>query len=278
MTTKLNHVVKDSVFRALFSEPQNLLQLYQSLHPEDTQTTEQDLHIVTMGQMFFNGIYNDLGFLVGNRLLILAEAQSTWSKNIVLRELMYLVGTYQEYLTGIGANLYGSRPVEIPKPELYVIYTKERGNLPEWLSFKDVFFPDDDDCAIDARARVIYADESDSLVNQYIRFCMVLDRERQLHGDTAQAITETIRICCDENLIREFLNKRRLEVERMLGTLFTQEYVDSIRDKEITNKALFKVVLNMLRSNKSISDIVDATELSADEIRSYAKLNGLSVV
>lgn len=135
VANKPSHVTKDSVFRSLFSEPQNLLKLYQSLHPEDAKVTAQDLHIVTMGQMFFNGIYNDLGFLVGDRMLILAEAQSTWSKNIILRELMYLVGTYQEYLTRNGANLYSSKPVALPKPELYVVYTKERGNRPKWLSF-----------------------------------------------------------------------------------------------------------------------------------------------
>lgn len=274
VANKPNHVAKDSVFRTLFSEPQNLLKLYQSLHPEDDKVTQQDLQIVTMGQMFFNGIYNDLGFLVGDRLLILAEAQSTWSQNIILRELMYLVGSYQEYLSRNGANIYGSKPVAIPKPELYVIYTKERGNRSEWLSFKDVFFPDDEDCAIDAKAKIIYADDSDSLVNQYIRFCMVLDRERSIYGDTQEAISETIRICLDENLLSDFLLRRRVEVMRMMGILFSQEYVDKLKEKE----PLFKVALNMLREKFDLDLITKMTNLSADEVRRVAKENGLSVV
>lgn len=282
MPDKINHVAKDSVFRSLFSEPQNLLKLYQALHPEDDKVTEQDLHIVTMEQIFFKGIYNDLGFLAGDKMLIMAEAQSTWSPNIVLRELIYLIDTYQEYLTGIGANLYGSKPVKIPKPEMYVIYTKERDNRPEWLSFKDTFFPDEVDCSLDARAKVLYADDSDSIVNQYIRFCMVFDQQRGLHGNTQQAIMETIRICCADNLLKDFLTRRRTEVEGIMGTLFNQDYIDELNNKQIREEGelarAFKVALNLLKMKLHLEDIVKATELSADEVRRLAKENGLSVV
>ena len=41
--------------------------------------------------------YNDLGFSVGNRLMVLAESQATWTVNIIIRALMYLIQTYHEY-------------------------------------------------------------------------------------------------------------------------------------------------------------------------------------
>lgn len=273
MAKKVNHTAKDSVFRSLFTEPENLFQLYKTLHPEDAELTEQDLHIVTMKQIFFRGMYNDLGFLAGDKLLVLAEAQSIWSPNIMLRGLMYLMSTYQEYLTSIKANIYGTKPVELPRSELYVIYTKERGDLPDWISFKDTFFPDVE-CAVDARARVIYEDESDSIVNQYIKFCMVFDGQRKLHGDTEKAIKETIRICCDDNLLRDFLTRRRAEVEGIMGTLFDQDYIDELKRRE----PLLDVALNLLKMKLHLEDIVKATTLSADDVRRLAKDNGLSVV
>lgn len=261
------------MFRTLFADPHYLLQLYRTLHPDDHTTSEQNLQIVTMGQLLFNGIYNDLGFLVGDRLLVLAEAQSTWSENIVLRELTYLFGTYQEYLSQTKANLYGTKAVHLPRPEMYVIYTRERGNHPEWLSFKDTFFPDED-CPIDARVRVLYADHTHTIVDQYIRFCMVFDRERSLHGDTEMAITETIRICCDENLLRDFLLTHRAEVMRMLGTLFSQEYMDKMK----LHESMLGVALKMLKRNVHLDDIVEFTELSPEDVRRLARDNGLSAV
>lgn len=281
MSSKPNHVAKDNVFRSLFSEPQYLLQLYQALHPDDTSVTEQDLQIVTMGQMFFNGSYNDLGFLVGDRLLILAEAQSTWSDNIMLRELMYLFGSYQEYLASRDIILYGTRPVSIPKPELYVVYTKERGDHPEWLSFSDIFFPDEE-CCIDARAKVLYVDYSKTIVDQYIRFCMVFDKQRKIHGNTEQAIMETIRTCRDENLLRDFLTRHEAEVSRMMGIMFSQEYVDRVKEKQIRaderRESKLSIAINMLKLKLHLADIAKATELSVDEVRELAKSNGLSVV
>ena len=91
--TKLT--VKDTVFRDLFSRKKYLLQMYKTLHPEDKTVKTKDLNIVTLKSILMNGIYNDLGFMVrGSKLMIMVEAQSTWSPNIVIRSLMYLMSTY----------------------------------------------------------------------------------------------------------------------------------------------------------------------------------------
>ena len=71
---KINRNIKDSVFCDLFGRQEYLYQLYQVLHPEDTETEIDDLTIVTLSRIISRSIYNDLGFLVGNRLLVLVEA------------------------------------------------------------------------------------------------------------------------------------------------------------------------------------------------------------
>ena len=91
--------VKDSVFTNLFGEPRYLLQLYQAIHPEDTEVKETDLKTVTLENIFTDSIYNDLGFIKGSKLMILVEAQSTWSSNIIIRALEYLVNSYRRYFS-----------------------------------------------------------------------------------------------------------------------------------------------------------------------------------
>jgi hypothetical protein len=120
---------KDSVFRDLFGNTKYLLELYQALHPEDRETAEQDLEIVTIKNVLLDQLYNDLGFMAGDRLLVLVEAQSSWTVNIIIRSLMYLAQTWQEYIESTGQNIYGSKKVKLPKPELYVVYTGDNPHL-----------------------------------------------------------------------------------------------------------------------------------------------------
>ena len=85
-----------SVFTDLFKIPKYLLELYEVLHPEDTEVTENDLKDITINNIFVDNLYNDLGFRVGDKYIILAECQSTWTVNIIVRALFYMATTYQK--------------------------------------------------------------------------------------------------------------------------------------------------------------------------------------
>ena len=61
---KAKKTTKDSVFRDLFENPTYLLQLYQALHPEDTEVTEEQISRVTIQNVLLDQMYNDLGFVV----------------------------------------------------------------------------------------------------------------------------------------------------------------------------------------------------------------------
>lgn len=244
---------KDTVFRDLFSDKKYLLQLYLALHPEDTSITENDLDIVTLESIFMNGVYNDLGFLVReNQLVILVEAQSTWSPNIVIRSLIYLMATYQEYFNKNNIQLYSSVKARMPKPELYVIYTGEKGSHPDTLSLKDEFFPTED-CCIDARVKVIYLKDSNDIINQYIGFCRVFNQQIHKYGRTLKAAKEIIRICRDSNLLKDYLGERELEVEGIMLTLFDQDRVWDIEKenikKECREEGVFSTLAGLVRDN-----------------------------
>ena len=95
--TKAKRTAKNSVFLDLFQNKSYLLRLYKALHPEDTTATEDSLTDVTIENVLTDNLYNDLGFIVNNKLMILVEAQSTWTMNILVRVLLYLAQSYHEY-------------------------------------------------------------------------------------------------------------------------------------------------------------------------------------
>ena len=158
---------KNSVFLDLFQNKRYLLKLYNTLHPEDTTATEDSLKDITIENVLTDNLYNDLGFIVNNRLMILVEAQSTWTMNILVRIMLYLAQSYHEYFQRTSQNYYKSRKVEMPKPELYVVFSGNKGQKPDRISLSEEFF-NGADIDIEVKAKVIYESDKDDIINQYI--------------------------------------------------------------------------------------------------------------
>ena len=212
--------IKDSVFTLMFKEPKYALQLYQSLHPEDKDVTEADCKIVTLENILTVGQFNDLGLLVRDMLLLLTEAQSTFSVNIAPRVLMYVANSYKEYAYGHDMDLYGSRPVKLPRPELYVIYTGLRQDVPDTIHLSDLYEGAGD---VDLRVHVIRQTGSGDILDQYVRFCQIVDENRRKYGRGAEAVEKILRQCREEGILAPFLASREKEVYDIMTTLFDQE-------------------------------------------------------
>ena len=271
--------VKDSVFTSLFSDRRYLFELYRALHPEDTDATPDDISNVTIHNVLTDGMYNDLGFLLKDRLVILVEAQSTWSENIVVRALLYLVKTYNAYFKQHKQNVYGSKRVSLPRPELYVIYTGARKECPAYLSLKETFFPDGDS-ALDVRAKVLYDGSRGDIINQYVTFVHVLTEQTRLHGRTAKAIEETIRICQDEDVLKDYLATRRQELSDYIWDMTDEEIEEeywnnrieqAVEDTAAENARNF--ALKMLQGGKNTyEDIASYSGLPVEEVRKLSQL------
>ena len=231
---EMKRSVKDSVFTYLFKQPEYTRQLYLALHPEDTDVKASDFKLVTLENVLTTGFYNDLGIQVRNRLILLVEAQSTFSVNIALRMLLYLAGTYKEYIEEQKLDLYGSHPVEIPRPELYVVYTGDREEIPETLHLSDLY---QGAGSAEVEVKVLRDDGTGDILDQYVRFCKIADEQREKYGLTQQAIDETIRICIAENVLAPFLASRQKEVLEIMVTLFDQEKIAEIHDYNVAKVA-----------------------------------------
>ena len=137
---KAKKTAKDSIFRDLFENPKYLLQLYQVLHPEDTEVTKEQISSVTIQNVLLDQMYNDLGFVVKERLLLLVEAQSTWSKNIVIRALLYLANTWKEYIQKNKLNIYGSGGMILPSQSYMSFIRESERNVPNGFPYQKNFF------------------------------------------------------------------------------------------------------------------------------------------
>ena len=273
------HTVKDSVFTSLFKEKKYLIELYRAIHPEDREATEDDLQDVIISNVLVNDLYNDIGFRVGSTLLILIESQSTWTVNIIFRALMYLVQTYREYFNETRQNIYNSKKLRMPKPEVYVIYTGDRKTRPEQISFAEEFFDGKETC-LDVKVKMIYDGKEGDIINQYVRFTKVCNEQVSLYGRTRKAIKETIRICKDSDVLREYLENKEQEVLDMLMELYDQEevlksYVQSEK-YEAVEEAAKETAKRMLKDGTfSIDKIAEFVSLPIEVIQEIAALQSV---
>lgn len=270
--------VKDSVFKWLFAEPDNLLQLYQTLHPEDTQTRAEDLDLVTLETIIVKDIHNDLGFAVGSRLVILAEAQSTWSVNIILRSLFYLARTYQNYLSKTSQNLYNTKAVSLPKAELYVIYSGPSPVEQTEITLSEEFFHGEPS-AVEVTVKVIVEKDSRDIINQYILFSKIIDEQIELYGRTPLAVQETIRICKDRDILRKFLEQHEKEAVDIMVQLYSQR--EAVTDwgrsrfaegrREGEQKANMNTVKRLYKRGMALDEIAEAVGVSIDQVKAWLK-------
>ena len=264
--------VKYSVFTTLFQDKKYLIQLYHALHPEDTETREDEFIDITIKNVLTNGIYNDLGFRVRDKIMILVEQQSSWTMNIIVRALMYLTQTYHDYFEEQDADLYGSKKVHVPEPELYVIYTGERVSKPETISFSKEFFGGKE-CAIEVKVKVIYDGKENDIISQYVTFTKVYNEQVKLYGRSKEAVTETIRICKDRDILREFLQSREKEVISIMMALFDEEKIMRTHVASEKKETARKAAEKMLKLGKlSAEEIAGCfTELSVEDIQEIEK-------
>ncbi|MBQ2116976.1 MAG: hypothetical protein II312_08690 [Lachnospiraceae bacterium] len=271
--------IKDCVFTNMFGDKKYLMQMYKALHPEDDETTENELSIVTLENVLVNDLYNDLGFTVGEKLICLVEAQSTWTMNILIRVILYYAKTLKEYIDENSIDLYASTKASVPKPEFYVVYTGQRKSRPETINLSEEFF-EGKLTGMDITVNMLYG-EKDDIIGEYVTFTKIYNEQCKIHGRTEQAVRETIRICKDRNVLKEYLESREKEVIDMMVTLFDEEKIMKAHDKTVLEQGISQgieqgiiaLILDNLEDGKTEEVIISKLEkrfgLSKEDAEEY---------
>ena len=116
---------------------------------------------------------------------------------------------------------------------------------------------------------VIYESDTDDIINQYIIFCKVFSGQTNQHGMTRKAITETIRICRDRNILREYLEQREKEVVTIMMSLFDEEQIIKSFIKSERHDEARETAERMIKMGKLSLDEISlyVPSLSFDELR-----------
>ena len=167
----------------------------------------------------------------------------------------------------------------MPEPELYVICTAEQKRKPRVITLSKEFFGGKD-VAIDAKVKMIYDSKKGDIINQYVTFTRVFDTQRKKYGYTRKAVEETIRICKNKNVLKEYLQKREKEVVDIMMVLYDQDEVVEMygRDKKREGRIEGAVAMCQrmgLSLKNTIAEVASQFDLSNEdaknEVRQYWK-------
>lgn len=235
---QVNRTYKDGLFRKLFNNRKALLDLYSALsgkqYPEDTR-----IRIVTLDEVLFGDLKNDVAFIIGDKLIILVEHQSSINPNMPFRMLCYLA---KEYEKEVYSNaIYSKTLVQIPTPEMYVFYNgKEDMPLEQELKLSDAFFEKHDTIFVEVLVRVINVNYEKgaellarcTLLKEYSMLIYKIRKHCEESGDLKKAITLSIGECIKEGILAAFLKRNGGDVVSFLFEALTREECEAIREED----------------------------------------------
>ena len=228
-----NRKYKDTVFRMLFSDKENLLSLYNAIN-RTAYEDAAELEIVTLESAIYMGMKNDLAFIIDMNLL-LYEHQSTYNPNIPLRDLFYISAEYQKLVNR--KSLYSSSLQKIPAPYFIVFYNGTEKKEEYWEnSLSEAYENMTGEPRLELK--VITLNINDGHNKELMEQCRTLreyaqyvakvrkyTKEMSLGAAVECAVDECIR----EGILKDFLRENRAEVIAM--SIF--EYNKEEEDKKL---------------------------------------------
>ncbi|UTC62319.1 Rpn family recombination-promoting nuclease/putative transposase [Treponema sp. OMZ 787] len=219
-----NRKYKDSVFVDLFSEDEkakeNFLSLYNALHGTNLPLSCPVENIRLDNVMYMN-IVNDVSCLVDNKIIVLAEHQSTINENMPLRFLQYIARLYEKLQTP--TDRYLRKLSKIPTPEFYVFYNgKEEYPETTTLKLSDAFMTKSDSQPLELTVKVFNINKNKGAelltrckpLEEYSLF--VEEARIQTQLDSENGFTNAVKICIEKGILKDYLLRKSKEVINML--------------------------------------------------------------
>ena len=240
-TGTVRRTYKDSVFRKIFNNKENLLALYNALNGTHYNNPE-DIEIITLDNALFLKMKNDIAFLVSTDQICLVEHSSTVCLNYPLRSLLYLTKEYQAILKQRNQDILSYTQVKIPTPWCIVLYNgpAQRPER-EVMKLSDAFANQDVEGCLELKVEILNINygKNESLqkacktLEDYaILVAKIREYAREM-DDLSMAVHKAIQYCIDHDHLRDFLILNQAEVAAMsLLEGSWEEYADSM-DQEL---------------------------------------------
>ena len=297
---KYNRRYKDSVFVDLFSNDStakdNFLALYNALYNTNYQSTDI-LKNMRLKQTMYMSFANDVSYLVDNKIIVLAEHQSTVNPNMPLRCLEYVTRLYEHIQNP--RDRYSRALKKIPVPVFYVFYNG-RENIPaqKILRLSDSFIKQPETPTLELVVKLININyDKDSRIvkrceplGQYSRFVEAV--RRHIAVDKEHGFENAIKECIKNDILREYLQRKSREVVNMLIAEYDYDTDIAVQREEASRIAFaegreqgitqgisqgsrqksLEIAKTMLTMHYPFEDICKISGLSPEEVRSISNL------
>lgn len=225
-----NRKYRDVLFRHLFREKKDLLELYNALNGSTYQNPEE-LEVITMEDVIFMKMKNDLSFMIGNTLN-LYEHQSTWNANMPLRGMLYFAKQFEGLLASREDDIYGTKRVELPTPVYIVFYNgagMQTDNLLLYLS--DAFPTGRGSGCLECTCEVLNINRgyNQALMEkcrrlwEYSEFSAEIEENIRSGMRREEAVHTAIDTCLDKGILKDILTKQKAEVLHMILTEYDEK-------------------------------------------------------
>lgn len=266
-----NRRYRDALFRQLFREKQDLLDLYNALNGSTYQNPEE-LEVVTMEDVIFMKMKNDLSFMIGNTLN-LYEHQSTWNVNMPLRGLFYFAQQFEGLLASRNDDIYGSARVELPTP-VYIVFYNGGGMQTEklMLYLSDSFPAGRGSGCLECSCEVLNINRgyNQALMKkchrlwEYSEFSSEIEENIKRGMRREEAIHTAIDTCIEKGILTDILKKQKEEVLHMILTEYDEKKHFRTLFREGREKGreelLREQIQKKLDKGKTVSEIAEDLE------------------
>ena len=199
---------------------ENFLSLYNALHGTKL-TAVGKLKNIRLEQVLYMAFYNDVSYLVDNRIIVLAEHQSTINPNMPLRCLEYIGRLYETLFES--KEKYSRKLLNIPTPEFYVFYNGEESYPSDkTLKLSEAFIENTTQANLELTVKVININrqnrhpvlENCQTIQEYSIFVETVRKWKEI--DPQNGFEKAVEECIENNILREYLKRKTKEVINML--------------------------------------------------------------
>ncbi len=242
---------KDSMFRVLFNNKKNIIELYNVITGAQYDI-DTEVKFETIEEVIFEKLKNDIAFTIDDKFVVLVEHQSTVNENMAIRDLIYYTDTLRK----------------IEKKELYL---KKKNNFKQ--NQKNALNLTVEVYNINKGKNKKILDKCKTLSDYsfYIDAIRNLEKEGLLSDKAIKQLNDD---CIKEGILPEFLLKHGTEAYDMIYEALTDEDIKAIytengriegREEGKAEEKL-EIARKMKKMKIKISDIAKATGLTKEQI------------
>ncbi len=246
-----------------------MLSLYNAVNGSDYQNPDE-LEITTLDNAIYMRMKNDISFLIDG-YMSLYEHQSTFNPNMPLRDCLYMLQIYQNYIDSQELDLYSSVLLKIPTPRLVVFYNgqeKMRNEEMCILRLSDSYERPEKEPALECNRDMM---EKCPKLYEY-SYLVAKIRENQASGKTLEgAISTALEDCLAQGYLTELLTTYKREVTGMLLYEYDERKHLKNTYEEGRQQKAYQAARNLYRRGFSIKDTAGILEEDEKMVAAWYK-------